>query len=134
LTTGFIIATRGASAFAGRNSSRVTCRSQRKSPIHVRWLDSAKEAKVTDLQQAPSSIVWSPDGKWIGYVSRSFESGLAPRMPEKPAGGDVGRLRDHRHKTAVAADGQGLVQPGYSHVFVVPATGGTPKQITSGGL
>ena len=30
------------------------------------------------------------------------------------------------------ADGQGILQPGYTHIFVVPATGGAPKQITSG--
>ncbi|MDZ7644612.1 MAG: S9 family peptidase [Woeseiaceae bacterium] len=30
------------------------------------------------------------------------------------------------------ADGQGYVEPGYTHLFVVPAEGGTPRQLTSG--
>ena len=29
-------------------------------------------------------------------------------------------------------DGHGYVEPGNTHVFVIPAEGGTPRQITSG--
>jgi len=65
-------------------------------------------------------------------LAGSFESGLGAEDAGKAGRGDVGGSADHRHKTAVAAGRAGLVQPGYSHVFVVPATGGTPKQITSG--
>src|SRR5579872_3288573 len=32
-----------------------------KSQIHVRWLDSAQDAQITDSQQTPSNLVWSPD-------------------------------------------------------------------------
>ena len=30
------------------------------------------------------------------------------------------------------SDGEGLLQHGYTHVFVLPAEGGTPRQLTSG--
>ena len=38
--------------------------------IRVRWLDSGQEAQITDLQESPSGIAWSPDGKWLAYVAR----------------------------------------------------------------
>ena len=101
--------------------------------IWVRWMDSGQEARITDLEQTPSSIEWSPDGSWIAYISRvPAKPDFSIRMPEKPANAKwadppivVTRLRWR-------ADGAGLIRPGYSHIFVVPATGGTPRQITSG--
>jgi acylaminoacyl-peptidase len=104
-----------------------------KTQIHVRWLDSGQEAQITDLQQSPSNVEWSPDGKWIGYTSRvPAKSDFSIRLPEKPNGA---RWQDPPiviTKLRWTADGTGILQPGYTHVFAVPATGGTPKQITNG--
>ncbi|MEO8029158.1 MAG: S9 family peptidase, partial [Bryobacteraceae bacterium] len=104
-----------------------------KTQIHVRWLDSGQEAQVTDLQQSPSAIDWSPDGKWIGYVAR------VPAKPEwsikpieHPAGARWADPPIVVTKLRWRQDGQGITPPGYTHVFAVPATGGAPKQITSG--
>ena len=36
-----------------------------KTQIHVRWMDTGQDAEITDLEQAPSGIAWSPDGRWI---------------------------------------------------------------------
>jgi Tol biopolymer transport system component len=101
--------------------------------IHVRWLDTAQETQITELEQAPSNIEWSPDGQWIGYIARvPAKNDFSIHLPEKPAGAKwqdppivITRLR-------WTADGQGILQPGYTHVFIVPATGGAPRQITSG--
>jgi acylaminoacyl-peptidase len=101
--------------------------------IYVRWMDSGQEAKITDLQETPSEIQWSPDSQWIGYVSRvPGKPDFSVKLPEKPNGAKwadppivVTRLRWR-------ADGSGLIRPGYSQIFIVPATGGTPRQITSG--
>lgn len=101
--------------------------------IHVRWMDSGQEAQITDTQQAPSAIEWSPDGKWIGYVTRvPSKADWSIRMPEKPAGAQWAAPPIIVTKLRWRQDGQGLVQPGYTHVFAVPSTGGTPRQITSG--
>ena len=54
------------------------------------------------------------------------------KMPEKPAGAKWADPAIVVTKLRWRADGAGLIRPGYSHVFVVPATGGTPRQITSG--
>ena len=101
--------------------------------IHVRWMDSGQTAQITDTTEAPSSIDWSPDGKSISFVARvPGKTQWSAKMPEKPQGARwadppviIERLRWRQ-------DGFGMIQPGNYHIFVVPATGGTPRQITSG--
>lgn len=101
--------------------------------IRIRWMDSGQEAEITDLLESPSAIEWSPDGKWIAYIARvAAKPSWSVKMPEKPAGARwadppvvVTRLRWR-------ADGAGLIQPGYRHIFVVPSTGGAPRQISTG--
>ena len=101
--------------------------------IRVRWLDSAQEAQITDVEQAPSGIEWSPDGKWIAYFARvPAKPEWSVKMPEKPAGANWAPAPVVVTKLRWRADGAGITPPGYRHVFVVPATGGTPRQITSG--
>ena len=104
-----------------------------KNQIHVRWLDTGQEAQITELQQAPSNIEWAPDGKWIGYTARvPAKNDFSIRLPEKPAGAKWQDPPIVITKLRWTADGQGILQPGYTHVFAVPATGGAAKQITSG--
>jgi dipeptidyl aminopeptidase/acylaminoacyl peptidase len=101
--------------------------------IHVRWLDGSQEAQITDLQQAPGNIEWSPDGKWIGYTARvPSKPDWSIRLPEKPNGAKWADPPIVISKLRWTADGQGILQPGYTHVFAVPASGGAPKQITNG--
>jgi dipeptidyl aminopeptidase/acylaminoacyl peptidase len=104
-----------------------------KTQIHVRWLDSGQEAQVTDAQQAPSNIVWSPDGKWIGYEARvPGKPDWAPKMPEKPPGAKWADPPIVVTKLRWRENGVGLIQPGYTQVFAIPASGGTPKQVSNG--
>jgi dipeptidyl aminopeptidase/acylaminoacyl peptidase len=104
-----------------------------KNQIHVRWLDSSQEAQITELQQGPSNIEWSPDGRWIGYSSRvPAKNDFSIRLPEKPNGAKWPDPPIVITKLRWTADGQGILQPGFTHIFAVPASGGAPKQITSG--
>jgi dipeptidyl aminopeptidase/acylaminoacyl peptidase len=104
-----------------------------KTQVHVRWLDSAQDAQITDSQQTPSNIVWSPDGKWIGYEARvPGKPDWAPKMPEKPPGAKWADPPIVVTKLRWRENGSGLVQPGYNQVFAIPSTGGTPRQISNG--
>src|SRR5690242_14841320 len=38
------------------------------SEIHVRWLASGVDGVITHVEHGPSSLVWSPDGKWIAFM------------------------------------------------------------------
>ncbi len=132
LTTG---AFKDSSPRLSPDGTRVAYLSNRsgKTQIHVRWLDSGQEAQITDLQQSPSNIVWSPDGNWIGYEARvPGKSDWNPKMPEKPAGAKWADPPIIVTKLRWRENGTGLVQPGYTQIFAVPATGGTPKQVSSG--
>ena len=99
--------------------------------IYVRWLDSGQEAMITRGLQAPSNINWSPDGKWIAYTSRvPGKPDWTVHMPEKPAGAKWADPPIYITRLRWSADGAGLVQPGYTQIFVVSAIGGAPRQVT----
>lgn len=101
--------------------------------IHVRWLDTGQDAQITDSQQTPSNIVWSPDGKWIGYEARvPGKPDWNPKMPEKPAGAKWADPPIIVTKLRWRENGVGLIPPGYTQIFAIPSTGGTPKQVSSG--
>ena len=104
-----------------------------KTQIYVRWLDSSQEAMITHAEQSPSNITWSPDGKSIAYTARvPGKPDWMVHMPEKPAGAKWADPPVYITKLRWSADGAGLIPPGYTHIFVVPALGGEPRQITSG--
>jgi acylaminoacyl-peptidase len=103
------------------------------SQIYCRWLDSGQTAKLTRLQSPPRDIVWSPDGKQIAF------SMLVPQrtkpfveMPPRPAGAEWAPPPIVIQKLQYRADGAGYLKDGFFHLFILPAEGGTPRQITSG--
>jgi dipeptidyl aminopeptidase/acylaminoacyl peptidase len=101
--------------------------------VWVRWMDSGQEAQITNLEQAPSAITWSPDGKWIAYVARvPAKPAFSISMPEKPPGSKWAEPPIVVTGLNWRVDGAGVTPPGFTHVFIIPATGGAPRQISSG--
>jgi acylaminoacyl-peptidase len=104
-----------------------------KPQIHLLWLDTLQQAPITNLEQAPSGLAWSPDSSSIAYIARvPAKPAWSVKTPEKPPGAQwsdppivVTRLR-------WKADAAGITPPGHRHIFVVPASGGAPRQVTSG--
>lgn len=101
--------------------------------IHMRWMDSGTTQVVTRVRKTPSSIVWSPDGTQIAFLA------LVPsapktvgKMPSKPAGADWAPPARMIDQPVYRFDQVGYLETGFTHVFVVPAEGGTPRQISSG--
>lgn len=132
LTTG---AFRDSSPRLSPDNTRLAYLSNRsgKPQIRVRWLDTGQEAQITDLEDAPGGIEWAPDGKWIAYIARvPGKADWSVKMPEKPAGAKWADPPIVVTRYRWRADGAGVIKPGYRHVFIVPATGGAPRQITSG--
>src|SRR5687767_188189 len=101
--------------------------------IYRTWLDTGQTARLTSLENAPIGIAWAPDGKWISFVALVTEK---PRsivtMPTPPSGAKWAEPARVIDKLVYRFNGPGYLKPGYSHVFVVPAEGGTPRQISGG--
>jgi acylaminoacyl-peptidase len=104
-----------------------------KSQIFVRWMDSGESAAVTHLTQSPRGLSFSPDGRWIAFTMRVPAPDLTfAQMPAPPKGAEWAAPPRVINRVTYRIDGAGYLDPGYTHVFVVAADGGAPRQITEG--
>lgn len=103
------------------------------SQLFVRWMASGEAVRLTGLSNAPGSIAWSPDGSQIAYAMLvpgvSAQLGTAPDAPE---GAEWADPLDITTAVRYRADGQGYLRPGFNQIFVVPADGGTARQLSFG--
>lgn len=106
--------------------------------IFVRYMDAeGAVTQVTRLTSAPGSVRWSPDGKSLAFTTQ-----VPNNAPAARAEGQLAQFRPRGAKWTTAPrvvekldyrqDGQGFTADAVQHLFVVPADGGTPRQITSG--
>lgn len=106
------------------------------SQLWVRWMDTGEEARITNLTESPANVSWSPDGEWIAFtqfVEADPDPALARGMPTPPEGAEWAAAPVVIDEIGYKSDGQtGFTREGHSHVFVVPAEGGTPRQLTRG--
>ena len=101
--------------------------------LYVRWMDSGQTALLTNLVQAPEAITWSPDGKMIAFAQLvSADKKPLATPPPKPTGAQWAPPVKVVDSVVYRADGAGYLEPGFTHVFVVAAEGGTPRQLTDG--
>ena len=105
-----------------------------KPQLYVRWMDTGQTAIVTNVTSNPSNITWSPDGKHIAFTMSvdAKEKPLDIKMPKKPDGAKWSPSFQYITKARYQADGRGILEPAYTHIFIVPADGGTARQLTSG--
>lgn len=101
--------------------------------LYTYWPDTGQAAKITNLTESPGGISWSPDGQWIALtmmVEESAKSFVA--LPPKPDGAEWAKPAKTIEKLKYRADGAGYLKDGYRHIFILPAEGGTPRQLTGG--
>jgi len=118
---------------SGDRLAYVSSAGSRGAEIWVRWNDSGQTALLTNLPESPSSLAWSPDGSQIAFtmfVPKDRKPLAAP--PKKPEGAEWAPPPKVIETTSYRADGAGYLDEGFTHVFVVPADGGTPRRLTNG--
>ncbi len=103
------------------------------SGIFVRWMDAGHTGLVANLRESPSNLAWSPDGRRLAFIMdvAAEKASLAPAR-KKPEGAEWSDPVIVIDTPQYRWDGQGFLEPAHSHVFVLPADGGTPRQLTSG--
>ncbi|MGY8985935.1 MAG: S9 family peptidase [Sphingomonadales bacterium] len=104
-----------------------------KSQIFMRWMDNGQTASITKLTSGPGNLTWSPDGKYLAFnLFVPADKPSLHNMPGKPSGAEWAAPVKTFDAVYYRGDGRGYITPGYTHVFVVPTEGGTPRQVTSG--
>ena len=112
--------------------SRVRARDQ----LFVAPVDGGEAIQLTAIPDGVAAAEWSPDGRTLAFLARvlSDPDGVVddPRpaesddQPRRPPVARVARRLDYKH------DGAGYQDGRYTHLFVVPAGGGEPRQLTGG--
>lgn len=101
--------------------------------IYVRYLASGDSALITNVENSPGSIAWSPDGEHIAFVRRvPAKKATIAKARKKPKGATWAEAPIVIERIPYQYDGRGIVAPAYQQIFVVSAEGGQPRQMTSG--
>lgn len=98
--------------------------------IHAIPVDGGEAQQISRIPSGIDDFTWSPDGRYFGFTST-----LVPRTSPEDPGSESGAAREtqarlfhrllYRHWNAWRNGGR-------SHVFVMPATGGEPWDVTPG--
>jgi dipeptidyl aminopeptidase/acylaminoacyl peptidase len=102
--------------------------------IFVRWIDAEGAAtQVTHATDKVADARWSPDGRLIVFSrfvpeKDTWNIGM-PAAPQGAHWTGAPRILETLH---YRQDQVGFVEDGHTHLFVVAADGGAPRQLTTG--
>jgi dipeptidyl aminopeptidase/acylaminoacyl peptidase len=102
--------------------------------IFVRWMDAeGAVTQISHLTDTPASLEWSPDGKSIAFTMNvAVRDNWRIAMPTPPKGAKWVEPPKVVTRLNYRSDRIGFTDEGYRHVFLIPADGGTPRQMTTG--
>jgi dipeptidyl aminopeptidase/acylaminoacyl peptidase len=105
------------------------------SQIWVRWMDAeGAVSQVSHLTESPANLEWAPDGKSLAFTMSVPDKSGEWRipMPTPPKGAKWIEPPKIVTRLKYRSDHTGFDDEAYTHIFVIPTSGGTPRQITNG--
>ncbi len=101
--------------------------------LYVRYMSTGEAFPVTNVRNPPGTPTWSADGTRIAYLAFVPKAPLVIGTPlTPPPGAQWAAPPKYTENLVFRFDGVGEVPRGFVHAFVVPATGGAARQVTSG--
>ena len=104
-----------------------------KPDLRLYYFDSDRSVSLGQFSAGPGNAAWSPDGSTIAFTM--FTPGQTPSFAKPPAAPEGATWSEPVRvfdDLQFRFDGAGYLKEGATHVYTLPADGGTPRQITSG--
>jgi len=102
--------------------------------IFVRWMDAeGATTQITRVEKTPANVAWSPDGTQLAFTMLvAKKESWKVTLPSRPEGAKWADDPKIIERLVFRRDRIGFLEEGYRHVFTVPASGGTARQLTNG--
>ncbi len=101
--------------------------------LYIHYLESGREALVGTFEEGPGSLTWTPDGESLVFsMAVKGESEKLISAPKKPEGADWAEPANVIDRARYRTNDAGFLELAYDHIFIIPADGGTARQLTSG--
>lgn len=124
----------GLSSFAvspdGKHMAYVA-RTEQGPQIFKHFIDTNRSVKLTQLDNAPYALTWSPNGEQLAFLMRveNQTTAIFTDMPSPPKGAAWAEPAKVIDDIQYRADGGGYLTPSYSSVFLISAEGGLALQL-----
>src|SRR5882757_8768296 len=102
--------------------------------LFMYWAQSAVTASISDFLESPSSLAWSPDGRWLAFTMpvAAERKPLKVELPEAPKSAHWADPPKFIDRMVFRVDGEGYLPNVFSHLFIISADGGAARQLTRG--
>ena len=105
--------------------------------VWVKYVDAEGATQITRFaeDETPGSLRWAPGGDRIGFTMFTVvadSSAWSISLPKAPEGAKWTKAPQVVRRLHYRADQRGYLKTGYVHLYVVPADGGTAREVTRG--
>ena len=117
------------------DGKRLTFLSSRDGEQQIFWikLDGGDANRLTSLSGGADNQIWSSDGKWIAFVSSVYPDCKDESCnSERAAAREKSKVKARIYERLLYRHWKAWSDGTRSHLFVMPASGGTPRDLTPG--
>lgn len=101
--------------------------------VYMHWRSENRTARITQLPENPRGLTWSRDGERLAFAMFvPADPEPMVKMPKAPKGADWAPPAKVMEQVNYRSDSQGYLRQGFTQVFVLPADGGTARQVSRG--